>query len=74
FLLLETTPIVLGLPWLQNINLDIDWRDFTMKFPNISACLAAIHLHIQPINDPSKAKATGALTAPLNDSGDPPSP
>ncbi|KAG5349782.1 hypothetical protein C0989_001887 [Termitomyces sp. Mn162] len=28
------TPIVLGLPWLQDVNPDIDWKDLTMQFPS----------------------------------------
>ncbi|KAG6876495.1 hypothetical protein C0993_002704 [Termitomyces sp. T159_Od127] len=70
----ETTPIILGLPWLCNINPDINWRDLTMKFPGPGACLTAVHLCLQPTNDPSKAGAIGALTVPLDDSGDPPPP
>ncbi|KAG6868162.1 hypothetical protein C0993_006953 [Termitomyces sp. T159_Od127] len=72
--LLETTPIVLGLLWLHNINPDINWRDLTIKFPRPGACLAAIHLCLQLTNDFSKAGATGTLTASLDDSGNPPPP
>ncbi|KAG6867740.1 hypothetical protein C0993_011771 [Termitomyces sp. T159_Od127] len=69
--LLETTPIVLGLPWLCDVNSDINWRDLIMKSPGLSACLAAIHLCLQPTNKPSEAEATDAPTALLDDFGDP---
>ncbi|KAG6899432.1 hypothetical protein C0993_010340 [Termitomyces sp. T159_Od127] len=71
---LETTPIVLELPWLHDVNSDINWRDLTMKFSSTSACLAAVHLCLQPTNDSSKTGATSATTAPLDDSGGPPPP
>ncbi|KAG5333552.1 hypothetical protein C0989_005453, partial [Termitomyces sp. Mn162] len=46
------TPIVLGLPWLQDINPDIDWKDLTMQFPGPKASLAAaICLRLQSILD-----------------------
>ncbi|KAG6883852.1 hypothetical protein C0993_003346 [Termitomyces sp. T159_Od127] len=72
--LLEVTLIVLGLPWLCDINPDINWRDLTMKFSRFCACLATVHLHLQPTNNPSKARATNALTASLNNFGNPPPP
>ncbi|KAG6864742.1 hypothetical protein C0993_008574 [Termitomyces sp. T159_Od127] len=69
----ETTPIVLaivlGLPWLCDVNPNTDCRNLTMKFPGPSACLTAVHLCLQPTNDPIKARATGAPTAPPNNSG-----
>ncbi|KAG6874784.1 hypothetical protein C0992_006568 [Termitomyces sp. T32_za158] len=41
----ESTPIVLGLPWLCDVNPDIDWATLTMKFDTRGAELAAaIHL------------------------------
>ncbi|KAG6876413.1 hypothetical protein C0993_003274 [Termitomyces sp. T159_Od127] len=70
----ETTPIILGLPWLRNINPDIDWRDLTMKFPRPGACLTTVHLHLQPTNNPSEAETTNAPTAPPDNSGKPPPP
>ncbi|KAG5331635.1 hypothetical protein C0989_007822 [Termitomyces sp. Mn162] len=30
--LLPPTPIMLGLPWLQDVNPNIDWKDLTMQF------------------------------------------
>ncbi|KAG6867287.1 hypothetical protein C0993_004947 [Termitomyces sp. T159_Od127] len=45
-----------------------------MKFSGTSACLTAVHLHLQPINNSSKARATGTPTAPSDNSGDPPPP
>ncbi|KNZ78592.1 hypothetical protein J132_11162 [Termitomyces sp. J132] len=46
------TPIVLGLPWLQDVNPNIDWKDLTMQFPSPKASLAAaIPLHLQSIPD-----------------------
>ncbi|KAG5325314.1 hypothetical protein C0989_011582, partial [Termitomyces sp. Mn162] len=46
------TPIMLGLPWLQDINPDINWKNLTMQFPSPKASLAAaIHLRFQSIPD-----------------------
>ncbi|KAG6883074.1 hypothetical protein C0993_007979 [Termitomyces sp. T159_Od127] len=45
-----------------------------MKFPGTSACLTAVHLHFQPINNSSKARAIGTPTAPSDNSGDPSPP
>ncbi|KAG6898333.1 hypothetical protein C0993_006959 [Termitomyces sp. T159_Od127] len=72
--LLETTPIMLELPWLCDINADINWRDLTIKFPGTGACLAAAHLHLQPIDNSSEARTTGTPTASLDDLSNPPSP
>ncbi|KAG5325715.1 hypothetical protein C0989_010939, partial [Termitomyces sp. Mn162] len=48
-----STPIVLGLPWLRDINPDINWKNLTMQFPGPEASLvAAIHLRFQSIPDP----------------------
>ncbi|KAG6882677.1 hypothetical protein C0993_009603, partial [Termitomyces sp. T159_Od127] len=60
----EVTPIILGLPWLRDVNPDIDWKDLTMKFPGTGTCLAAISLRLQPTSNPSEAGATGEPTAP----------
>ncbi|KAG5332401.1 hypothetical protein C0989_007063 [Termitomyces sp. Mn162] len=50
--LLPPTPIVLGLLWLQGINSNINWKDFTMQFPGPKVSLAAtIPLHLQFILD-----------------------
>ncbi|KAG5716111.1 hypothetical protein E4T56_gene10872 [Termitomyces sp. T112] len=47
-----STPIMLGLPWLRNVNPDINWKNLTMQFPGPEASLAAtIHLHLQSISD-----------------------
>ncbi|KAG5729125.1 hypothetical protein E4T56_gene3197 [Termitomyces sp. T112] len=47
-----STPIVLGLPWLQDVNPDINWKNLTMQFPGPKASLAAaIHLRFQSISD-----------------------
>ncbi|KAG5718803.1 hypothetical protein E4T56_gene2697 [Termitomyces sp. T112] len=46
------TLIVLGLPWLRDINPNINWKNLTMQFPGPEASLAAaIHLHFQSISD-----------------------
>ncbi|KAG5718580.1 hypothetical protein E4T56_gene16600 [Termitomyces sp. T112] len=46
------TPIVLRLPWLQDVNPNIDWKDLTMQFPGPKASLAAaIRLRLQSIPD-----------------------
>ncbi|KNZ75209.1 hypothetical protein J132_03930 [Termitomyces sp. J132] len=46
------TPIMLGLPWLQDVNPNIDWKDLTMQFPGPKVSLAAtIRLHLQSIPD-----------------------
>ncbi|KAG5335144.1 hypothetical protein E4T56_gene10786 [Termitomyces sp. T112] len=37
----ESTPIVLGLPWLQDVNPNIDWKNLIMQFPGPKASLAA---------------------------------
>ncbi|KAG6899800.1 hypothetical protein C0993_006799 [Termitomyces sp. T159_Od127] len=65
----EVTSIILGLSWLCDVNSNIDWRDLTMKFPGSSACLAAVSLCLQLTNNSSEAGATGAPTAPLDNSG-----
>ncbi|KAG5349986.1 hypothetical protein C0989_000849 [Termitomyces sp. Mn162] len=45
--------IVLGLPWLQNINPNINWKNLTMQFSGPKASLAAaIPLCIQSPSDP----------------------
>ncbi|KAG5724402.1 hypothetical protein E4T56_gene15992 [Termitomyces sp. T112] len=47
-----STPIVLGLPWLRDINPNINWKNLTMQFPGPKASLAAaIHLRLQSISD-----------------------
>ncbi|KAG5721949.1 hypothetical protein E4T56_gene18387 [Termitomyces sp. T112] len=47
-----STPIVLGLLWLQDVNPDINWKNLTMQFPSPEASLAAtIHLHFRSIPD-----------------------
>ncbi|KAG5733019.1 hypothetical protein E4T56_gene3599, partial [Termitomyces sp. T112] len=47
-----STPIMLGLPWLQDINPDINWKNLTMQFPGPKASLVAtIHLRLQSISD-----------------------
>ncbi|KAG5350744.1 hypothetical protein C0989_009431 [Termitomyces sp. Mn162] len=43
---------MLRLPWLQDVNPDIDWKDLTMQFPGPKASLAAaIPLCLQSILD-----------------------
>ncbi|KAG5333795.1 hypothetical protein C0989_004803 [Termitomyces sp. Mn162] len=50
--LFPSTLIMLKLPWLQNINPDIDWKDLTMQFPGPKASLAAaIPLCLQSTSD-----------------------
>ncbi|KAG5726572.1 hypothetical protein E4T56_gene4666 [Termitomyces sp. T112] len=47
-----STPIVLRLLWLQDVNPDNDWKNLTMQFPSPKASLvAAIPLHLQSILD-----------------------
>ncbi|KAG5726085.1 hypothetical protein E4T56_gene1635 [Termitomyces sp. T112] len=47
-----STPIVLGLPWLRDVNPNINWKNLTMQFPGPKASLAAaIHLRFQSIPD-----------------------
>ncbi|KAG5335333.1 hypothetical protein C0989_001397 [Termitomyces sp. Mn162] len=47
-----STPIVLELLWLQDVNPDIDWMNLTMRFPSFKASLvAAIPLCIQSTPD-----------------------
>ncbi|KAG5349254.1 hypothetical protein C0989_004993, partial [Termitomyces sp. Mn162] len=47
-----STLIVLGLPWLQDVNPNINWKNLTMQFPSPEASLAAaIHLRLQSISD-----------------------
>ncbi|KAG5735144.1 hypothetical protein E4T56_gene20456 [Termitomyces sp. T112] len=49
-----TTLIVLGLPWLQDVNSDIDWKNLTIQFPSSQARLvAAIFLHLQSVLGPN---------------------
>ncbi|KAG6894345.1 hypothetical protein C0992_006504 [Termitomyces sp. T32_za158] len=45
----ESTSIVLGLPWLRNINPNIDWATLTMKFDTLGAELAAA-IHLLPLS------------------------
>ncbi|KAG6896399.1 hypothetical protein C0992_008521 [Termitomyces sp. T32_za158] len=55
----ESTPIVLGLPWLRNVNPDIDWATLTMKFDTPGAELAAaIHLLPSPNLDDTEPRDT----------------
>ncbi|KNZ81926.1 hypothetical protein J132_10205 [Termitomyces sp. J132] len=62
--------------WLQNVNLDIDWKNLTMQFPGPKASLAAaIPLHLQSNLDPnisnpgaSTSRATQSPTASNSDS------
>ncbi|KNZ73806.1 hypothetical protein J132_09708 [Termitomyces sp. J132] len=47
-----STPIVLRLLWLQDVNPNNDWKNLTMQFPSPKASLvAAIPLHLQSILD-----------------------
>ncbi|KAG5334671.1 hypothetical protein C0989_003212 [Termitomyces sp. Mn162] len=71
-----STPIMLRLPWLQDINPDIDWRNLTMQFPSPKASLAAtIPLCLQSISDSnnsdpsaSTSRATQSPSTPNNNS------
>ncbi|KAG5734790.1 hypothetical protein E4T56_gene822 [Termitomyces sp. T112] len=48
----KSTLILFGLPWLQDINSDIDWKNLTMYFPSPEASLAAtVPLHIQSFSN-----------------------
>ncbi|KAG5347295.1 hypothetical protein C0989_012386, partial [Termitomyces sp. Mn162] len=43
---------MLGLPWLRDVNHDINWKNLTMQFSGPEASLAAaIHLRFQSIPD-----------------------
>ncbi|KAG5732059.1 hypothetical protein E4T56_gene18829 [Termitomyces sp. T112] len=70
------TTIVLGLPWLQDVNPNIDWKDLTMQFPGPEASLAAaIHLCLQSIPDSdishSSASTSGATQNPSTSDDNP---
>ncbi|KAG5734849.1 hypothetical protein E4T56_gene642 [Termitomyces sp. T112] len=70
------TPIMLRLPWLQDINPDIDWKDLTMQFPGPKASLAAaIPLRLQSIPDSdvfhSGASTSGATQSPSTSDDNP---
>ncbi|KAG5730217.1 hypothetical protein E4T56_gene11671 [Termitomyces sp. T112] len=57
------TPIMLGLPWLQDVNPDIDGKNLTMQFPSPEVSLAAaIPLCRQSIPD-SDVSHPGASTS-----------
>ncbi|KAG5730315.1 hypothetical protein E4T56_gene10521 [Termitomyces sp. T112] len=60
------TSIMLRLPWLQDINPDIDWKNLTMQFSGPKASLAAaIPLHLQSIldcNTPNPNSSTSRAT------------
>ncbi|KAG5351021.1 hypothetical protein C0989_008276 [Termitomyces sp. Mn162] len=57
---------MLRLPWLQDINPDIDWKNLTMQFSGSKASLAAaIPLHLQSIldcNTPNPNSSTSRAT------------
>ncbi|KAG5346763.1 hypothetical protein C0989_000251, partial [Termitomyces sp. Mn162] len=58
-----STPIVLKLPWLQDVNPNINWKNLTMLFPSPKVSLvAAIPLHLQSISD-SNISHPGASTS-----------
>ncbi|KAG5734830.1 hypothetical protein E4T56_gene626 [Termitomyces sp. T112] len=63
------TPIVLRLPWLRDVNPNINWKNLTMQFPGPEASLvAAIHLRFQSIPDPDATPdptATPTVPNPL---------
>ncbi|KAG5348536.1 hypothetical protein C0989_010090, partial [Termitomyces sp. Mn162] len=65
-----STPIMLGLLWLRDVNPDINWKNLTMQFPSPEASLAAaIHLRFQPIPDPDATPnptATPTGPSPVN--------
>ncbi|KAG5328454.1 hypothetical protein C0989_010418, partial [Termitomyces sp. Mn162] len=70
------TPIVLGLPWLQDVNPDIDWKNLTMQFPSPEASLAAaIPLHLQSISDSNvshpSASTSGVTQSPSTSNDNP---
>ncbi|KAG5352036.1 hypothetical protein C0989_004131 [Termitomyces sp. Mn162] len=70
------TLIVLGLPWLQDVNPNIDWKNLTMQFPSPKASLAAaIPLCLQSVSgsdvsDPG-ANTSGAAQSPSTFNSDP---
>ncbi|KAG6882628.1 hypothetical protein C0992_011168, partial [Termitomyces sp. T32_za158] len=59
----ESTPIVLGLPWLRDVNPDIDWATLTMKFDTSGAELAAA-IHLLPLPDPDDTEPQDTSTTP----------
>ncbi|KNZ73134.1 hypothetical protein J132_01046 [Termitomyces sp. J132] len=70
------TPIVLGLPWLQDVNPNIDWKDLTMQFPGPEASLAAaIPLRLQSIPDSDVfhpgASTSGVIQSPSTSNDNP---
>ncbi|KAG6873329.1 hypothetical protein C0992_008840, partial [Termitomyces sp. T32_za158] len=61
----KSAPIVLGLPWLHDVNPDIDWATLTMKFHTPGAKLvAAIHLLPIPILDDTEPQDTSTTPEP----------
>ncbi|KAG5721451.1 hypothetical protein E4T56_gene13177 [Termitomyces sp. T112] len=71
-----STPIMLRLPWLQDINPDIDWKNLTMQFPGPKASLvAAIPLCLQSISDSdisdSGTSTSGATQSPSTSDSNP---
>ncbi|KAG5348524.1 hypothetical protein C0989_010161, partial [Termitomyces sp. Mn162] len=70
------TPIVLGLPWLQDVNSNINWKNLTMRFPGPEASLAAaIPLRLQSILDSNishpGASTSGATQSPSTSNDNP---
>ncbi|KAG5727964.1 hypothetical protein E4T56_gene19433 [Termitomyces sp. T112] len=66
----------LQLPWLQDVNPDIDWKDLTMQFPGPKASLAAtIPLRLQSIPDLNvshpAASTSGATQSPSTSNDNP---
>ncbi|KAG5724661.1 hypothetical protein E4T56_gene3712 [Termitomyces sp. T112] len=65
-----STPIMLGLLWLRDVNPNINWKNLTMQFPGPKASLAAtIHLRFQSIPDPDATPdptATPTVPNPIN--------
>ncbi|KAG5715675.1 hypothetical protein E4T56_gene456 [Termitomyces sp. T112] len=71
-----STPIMLRLPWLQDVNPNIDWKNLTMQFPGPKASLAAaIPLCLQSILDSNvsypSASTSGAAQTPSTSNGNP---
>ncbi|KAG5720011.1 hypothetical protein E4T56_gene6863 [Termitomyces sp. T112] len=70
------SPIVLGLPWLQDVNPDINWKNLTMQFPSPKASLAAtIPLCLQSISDSNishpSASTSRVIQSPSTSDGNP---
>ncbi|KAG5723902.1 hypothetical protein E4T56_gene9787 [Termitomyces sp. T112] len=69
------TPIVLGLPWLQDINSNINWKNLTMQFPSPENQYKGLRYpnqqHSKPLTNSATTPDSSATTLTSNsvDSG-----